>query len=81
MTLKPPGKPAAGPRDGPFHGEVIRDMEKLFSSEHPPKTMELERTDDGRLRLVITLSKLGQNTVLEYFLDDDDVSALKTALA
>ncbi|MCH7642199.1 MAG: hypothetical protein IIC30_02870 [Chloroflexi bacterium] len=56
-------------------------MEKLFSSEHPPKTMELERTDDGRLRLVISLSKLGQDTILEYFLDDDDVTALKPALA
>ncbi len=56
-------------------------MEKLFSSEHPPKTMELERTDDGRLRLVVSLSKLGQNTMLEYFLDYDDVVALKKALA
>ncbi|MCH8817804.1 MAG: hypothetical protein IIC92_08760 [Chloroflexi bacterium] len=56
-------------------------MEKLFSSEHPPKTMELERTDDGRLRLVVSLSKLGQVTILEYFLDDDDVDALKKALA
>lgn len=56
-------------------------MEKLFSSEHPPKTMELERTDDGRLRLAVSLSKLGQVTILEYFRDDDDVDALKKALA
>jgi len=56
-------------------------MDIIFSSEHPPKTMEIERTDDGQLRLVVSLSKLGQNTILEYFLDDNDVDALKKALA
>ena len=55
-------------------------METLFQSEHPPKTMELERTDDGRLRLLITLKKLGQETILEYFLDEDDVNGLSEAL-
>ena len=55
-------------------------METIFSSEHPPKTMQIERTDDGQLRLVVSLSKLGQNTILEYFLDDADVDALKKAL-
>ena len=63
-----------------FEG-VIQHMETIFSSEHPPKTMEIERTDDGQLRLVVSLSKLGQNTILEYFLDDKDVDALKKALA
>ncbi len=42
--------------------------------------MDLERTDDGRLRLVIGLKKLGQETVLEYFLDEDDVARLTEAL-
>ena len=56
-------------------------MKRIFSSEHPPKTMELERTDDDRLRLVISLSKFGQNTILEYFLDEADVDRLKKALA
>ena len=55
-------------------------METIFTSAHPPKTMELERTDDGLLRLVVSLSKLGQNTMLEYFRDDDDVEALRKAL-
>jgi hypothetical protein len=55
-------------------------METIFSSEHSPKTMEIERTDEGKLRLIISLSKLGQNTILEYFLDDNDVDALKKAL-
>ncbi|MCH8223899.1 MAG: hypothetical protein IH868_10875 [Chloroflexi bacterium] len=56
-------------------------METLFQSEHPPKTMELERADDGRLRLVITLKKLGQETILEYFLDEDDANGLAKALS
>jgi hypothetical protein len=55
-------------------------MELLFESEHPPKTMVLERTDDDRLRLIITLKKLGQETVLEYFLDDQDREQLAQAL-
>ena len=42
--------------------------------------MDLERTDDGRLRLLITLKKLGQETILEYFLDEDDVNGLAEAL-
>lgn len=79
--LRPVWQAAADSRPGPVLQGGIPHMEKLFSSEHPPKTMELERTDDGRLRLVVSLSKLGQVTILEYFLDDDDVDALKKALA
>lgn|GEM_PF-1360700 len=63
-----------------FEGE-IEHMETIFSSEHLPKTMEIQRTDEGQLRLIISLSKLGQNTILEYFLNDNDVDALKKALA
>jgi hypothetical protein len=55
-------------------------MELLFESQHPPKTLVLERTDDDRLRLVITLRKLGQETILEYFLDDQDRDRLALAL-
>ena len=55
-------------------------METLFESAHDPKTMTVERTDDGRLRVVISMKKLGQATMLEYFLDEDDVSGLKRAL-
>jgi hypothetical protein len=42
--------------------------------------MELERTEDGRLRLIVTLKKLGQETILEYFLDEEDVIRLIEAL-
>ena len=55
-------------------------METLFQSAHDPKTMTLEKTDDGRLRVVIVLAKLGQATMLDYFLDEDDVRELKQAL-
>ena len=56
-------------------------MEYLFQTSREPKTLELEKTDDGRLRLVITLSKLGVTTALEYFLDDDEANLLSRALA
>jgi hypothetical protein len=55
-------------------------MEPLFESEHSPKTLVLERTDDDRLRMVITLRKLGQETILEYFLDEQDRGRLALAL-
>ena len=42
--------------------------------------MMLERTDDGRLRLLISLRKLGQATMLDYFLDEQDVDGLAKAL-
>ena len=45
-------------------------MEYLFQTSREPKTLELEKTDDGRLRLVIILKKLGA-MALEYFLDDE----------
>ena len=55
-------------------------MESLFQTWLEPKTLELERTDDGRLRLVITLKKLGATTALEYFLDEKEASLLSKAL-
>ena len=45
-----------------------------------PKTLELEKGDDGRFRLVITLKKLGVVTAMEYFLDQDEANALSIAL-
>ena len=46
-----------------------------------PKTLELERTDDGLLRLVVTIRKLGQITSLEYFLDTEQAELLSQALS
>ena len=55
-------------------------MAEAFELSHDPKTLELEAADDGRARLVITLSKLGQVTKLDFFLDADEARALATAL-
>ena len=55
-------------------------METLFRTSREPKTVELENTDDGRLRLLITLKKLGIVTMLEYFLDEKEAQQLSAAL-
>ncbi len=55
-------------------------METLFRTSREPKTVELENTDDGRLRLLITLKKLGTVTTLEYFLDEKEAQQLSAAL-
>lgn len=55
-------------------------MEKLFRTSHEPKILELEVTDDGRLRLILTLKKLGYETKLEYFLDEGEAKQLSEAL-
>ena len=55
-------------------------MEKLFRTSREPKTLELEVTDDGRLRLLLTLKKLGYETKLEYFLDQEEAKQLGEAL-
>ena len=55
-------------------------MEELFRTSHEPKVLELEVTDDGRLRLILTLKKLGYETKLEYFLNEEEANQLSEAL-
>ncbi len=55
-------------------------METLFRTSREPKTVELENTDDDRLRLLITLKKLGMVTTIEYFLDEIEAQQLSAAL-
>ena len=55
-------------------------MERLLEIDHPPKVLELEKTEDGRLRLVITLQKLGVTTKLDFFLDQNEANTLGYAL-
>ena len=55
-------------------------VETLFRASREPKTLELEVTDDGRLRLLLTLKKLGYETKLEYFLDKEEAKQLSEAL-
>ena len=56
-------------------------METLFQTSREPKTLHLEKTDDGQLRLVMGLKKLGQATLLEYFLDQEEAQSLSQALS
>ena len=55
-------------------------MESLFELTHDPKVLDLEEADAGRFRLVLTLSKLGQVTKLDFFLERDEAGALAAAL-
>lgn len=56
-------------------------MEQLYELTHDAKLLELERADEGRVRLVLTLNKLGQLVKLDFILDEDEASALATALS
>ena len=56
-------------------------MEQLYELTHDAKILELERADEGRVRLVLTLNKLGQLVKLDFILDEDEASALATALS
>jgi len=53
---------------------------QLFELAHDPKILELEEADGGQVRLVLTLSKLGQVTKLDFFLTGDEAGALARAL-
>ena len=55
-------------------------MDNILNLSREPKTLELEKTDDGGFRLVITLKKLGQVSAMEYFLDQEDARKLGEAL-
>ena len=56
-------------------------MKVIFQSTREPKTLQVEKTEDGRYRLLITLKKLGAVTALEYFLDANEAKLLSAALA
>jgi hypothetical protein len=54
--------------------------ETLYKISREPKTLELERTDNDRYRIVITVKKLGAVTAVEYFLDQNEAQQLREAL-
>lgn len=56
------------------------ETKKLYQTVREPKTLELEKTEDGRYRLVITVKKLGALTAVEYFLDPGEAQQLSEAL-
>jgi hypothetical protein len=53
---------------------------KIYETSRDPKTLELEKTEDDRYRLVITVRKLGAVTAVEYFLDKSEAEKLREAL-
>ena len=55
-------------------------MEIIFESNHEPKKLQIEKTDDHKYRILITLKKLGAITALEYFLDAEEARLLSEAL-
>jgi len=57
------------------------EAKTIYQTFREPKTLELEKTEDGRYRLVITVRKLGAVTAVEYFLDQAEAQQLSEALA
>jgi hypothetical protein len=55
-------------------------MNMLYQTTREAKTLELQKTDEGRYRLLITLKKLGAVSALEYFLDEKEAAELGEAL-
>jgi hypothetical protein len=55
-------------------------MQQLFELTHDSKVLELEGADGRRSRLVLTLSKLGQVTKLDFILTADEPKDLAAAL-
>jgi hypothetical protein len=57
------------------------ENEIIYQTSRDPKTLQLEKTEDGRYRLVITVKKLGAFTAVEYFLDQNEALLLSQALS
>ena len=55
-------------------------MAARIAIEHSPKVLELEDYEGGRLRLVLTLSKLNQVTKLDFLLTAEEAARLADAL-
>ena len=56
------------------------ENELIYQTSRDPKTLQLEKTEDGRYRLVISVKKLGAYTAVEYFLDANEAKQLSQAL-
>ena len=55
-------------------------MGTILKITQEPKTFEVEKLDDGRYRLLITVKKLGAFTAVEFFLNSDEAQQLREAL-
>ena len=56
-------------------------METILKISHEPKTFEVEKTDDGRYRIQITVKKLGALTAVEFFLDKGEAQKLRGSIS
>lgn len=56
------------------------ENEIIYQTSRDPKTLQLEKTEDGRYRLIISVKKLGAFTAVEYFLDHVEAHQLSEAL-
>lgn len=56
------------------------ENQTIYQTSRDPKTLQLEKTEDGRYRLVISVKKLGAYTAVEYFLDRNEAVQLSQAL-
>ena len=56
-------------------------MDTVLELYREPKTLTLEKRDDGSYRLVIVLRKLGVASAMEYFLDTEEARVLAQALS
>jgi hypothetical protein len=56
------------------------ENELIYQTSRDPKTLQLEKTEDGRYRLIISVKKLGAYTAVEYFLDGTEAEQLSQAL-
>lgn len=52
----------------------------LYKTVHDAKTLEIEEAGDKRLRLVLTLQKLGVTTKLDFFIDEKEVQEIASVL-
>ncbi len=58
----------------------MTEAQKVFVLAHEPKLLELEQATEDRVRLILTLSKLGQVTKLDFVLDRGEAEAFAAAL-
>ena len=55
--------------------------EMIYEIHHEPKSLQLEKTEDGRYRLVLVVKKLGAMTAIEFFLNSEEAQKLSESLS
>ena len=55
-------------------------IEPILEIHHEPKSLQLEKTEDGRYRLVLVVKKLGASSAIEFFLEKEEAQKLSESL-